>query len=402
MIFWMIFCITLILGSCNESDVNYLTGSTAVPAQVSNVRVDNFPGSAVIRYELPDDINMKYVRATYVVDGVTRDINASFYTDSLLVEGFPSAGEYTVSLYSVSYGGTQSEPVIVNVHPGTPPYLLATKKMGPSFGGLWTVYEYAGKGNLSVGVVKKMDNGQWVQIHMEYSITSKYKLIPVRGQASVPSEFGVFVRDRWGHVSDTVFGSFTPWYEEICDKKLFSNAALPTDEYICHTWGGLSNGNHITKLWDEVTDQDPTFQTRTTTYMPQQFTVNLGKKYQLSRFIMNSRYYKGPPEKFGNVYDMGHPRYFEIWGSVNPNPDGSYDDTWFKIADYESIRPSGLTTKGVPYSEEDKAMARSGEEFMIPEGTPAVQYIRFKTIETWGKTRYMHLHELTPYGSPLE
>jgi hypothetical protein len=392
----------LCFAACSDADVNYLTGSTEVPQQVKIVRVEDLAGKAVIRYELPDDIHMKYVKAVYTVNGASRDVNASFYTDSLLVEGFPEAGEYAVDVYSVSYGGTLSEPVTVKVHPTAPPYRTAVTSITPSFGGMFVEYRNENRENLSVGVLKKMSNGQWVQIHMQYNLNGDSAAFSVRGQESTLSDFGVFVRDRWGHISDTVFASFTPWYEEACDKKLFSNAALPTDEYICHTWNTASQANNIILLWDGVTDlTEPVFHTRTTCEIPQQFTINLGREYQLSRFIVNSRY-GSSGDLVSGVFAAGDPRYFELWGSLSPNPNGSYDNTWFKIGDYESLRPSGMTTAGTPWPDEDRAAGRAGLEYMVPDGTPPVQYIRFRTLQTWGQVKYVHLNELTPFGQRVE
>ena len=342
-----LFYIGVVLAACaDNADLNEPTGSTTPPSQVLNATVKNLPGAAIIYYDLPDDQNLKYVRASYKVDNMIRTVNASFYTDSLVVEGFPTKGEYDVELYSVSYGEAVSTPLVVKVSPDTPPY----QKGGDFY---------------------------------------------VRGLDAVTTDFGIFVRDRWGHLSDTLYVTETPLYEEQCDKSLFRKMALPTDSYECHSWNEVTKGNDMTRLWDGITDTDPCFQTKTTTVMPQWFTFDMGEKYKLSRFVMVSRYYPG---KYGNTFKAGHPKHFELWGSNDPNPDGSFDDSWVLLSEYESVKPSGggvndaLTT-------EDQEAAKNGENFIIPDNAPAVRYIRFKTNDTWGKTRYMHLHELTFFGA---
>lgn len=67
-----------------------------------------------------------------------RTVNASFYTDSLVVEGFPTKGEYDVELYSVSYGEAVSTPLVVKVSPDTPPYqkVRGTLISAETFGGV--------------------------------------------------------------------------------------------------------------------------------------------------------------------------------------------------------------------------------------------------------------------------
>lgn len=184
-------------------------------------------------------------------------------------------------------------------------------------------------------------------------------------------------------------------FEAQCDKSLFRKMALPTDSYECHSWNEVTKGNDMTRLWDGITDADPCFQTKTTTVMPQWFTFDMGENYKLSRFVMVSRYHPG---KYGNTFKAGHPKHFELWGSTNPNPDGSFDDSWVLLSDYESVKPSGGGINDA-LTAEDQEAAKNGENFIIPDNAPAVRYIRFKTNDTWGNTRYMHLHELTFFGA---
>ena len=391
-----LFYIGVVLAACADNvDLNEPTGSTTPPSQVLNATVKNLPGAAIIYYDLPDDQNLKYVRASYKVDNMIRTVNDSFYTDSLVVEGFPTKGEYDVELYSVSYGEAVSTPLVVKVSPDTPPYqkVRGTLISAETFGGIKVNFDNPEKAKLGLGVIKKQAEGIWTQVYMHYT-EAKGGDFYVRGLDAVTTDFGIFVRDRWGHLSDTLYVTETPLYEEQCDKSLFRKMALPTDSYECHSWNEVTKGNDMTRLWDGITDTDPCFQTKTTTVMPQWFTFDMGEKYKLSRFVMVSRYYPG---KYGNTFKAGHPKHFELWGSNDPNPDGSFDDSWV-LSEYESVKPSGggvndaLTT-------EDQEAAKNGENFIIPDNAPAVRYIRFKTNDTWGKTRYMHLHELTFFGA---
>ena len=177
------------LAACaDNADLNEPAGSTTPPAQVLNATVKNLPGAAIIYYDLPDDQNLKYVRASYKVDNMVRTVNASFYTDSLVVEGFPTKGEYDIELYSVSYGEVVSSPLVVKVNPDTPE-----------------------KAKLGLGVIKKQAEGIWTQVYMHYT-EAKGGDFYVRGLDAVTTDFGIFVRDRWGHLSDTLYVTETPLY----------------------------------------------------------------------------------------------------------------------------------------------------------------------------------------------
>lgn len=399
----IIFILTHLGCSESDADKNNPTGSHTIPQQVKEVIVKNFEGGAIIKYELPDDLNMKYVKATYSLrDGKEYNVNASFHVDSLVVEGFPESKEYEVKLYSMSYGETASEPVTVKVHPQMPPYQSISRSLTPSiyFGGLRVVFEGNARNNpVSMGFLKKVD-GRWTQVDAFYTSATSGDFY-LFNQESIESDFGVFVTDRWGNISDTTYVSGEPWFEEECNKNLFKNMALPSDTYECHSWNEITKQNDISKLWDGVTTVDPVFQTKTNTTMPQWFTIDLGKEYNLSRFVMNTRYYPTSTNPYGNAFKNGHPKRFEIWGSNNPNPDGSYDGSWYLISDYTSVKPSGDTPGAT--SEEDKELVRNGEIFLIPPGSPSARYIRFKTNEPWTPaTKYIYMAELTFFGANVE
>ena len=144
------------LAACaDNADLNEPTGSTMPPAQVLNATVKNLPGAAIIYYDLPDDQNLKYVRASYKVDNMVRTVNASFYTDSLVVEGFPTKGEYDIELYSVSYGEVVSSPLVVKVNPDTPPYqkVRGTLVSAETFGGIRVNFDTPEKAPRGLGVI---------------------------------------------------------------------------------------------------------------------------------------------------------------------------------------------------------------------------------------------------------
>src|SRR5690554_673516 len=92
------------------------------PAQVTNPQVENMPGAARITYELPKSDGLLYVKAIYEIrPGVTQEAKASYYTNTIEIEGFGNTGTYEVSLYTVGRDNQESDPVIVQVAPTNPP-----------------------------------------------------------------------------------------------------------------------------------------------------------------------------------------------------------------------------------------------------------------------------------------
>jgi len=88
----------------------------------------------------------------------------------------------------------------------------------------------------------------------------------------------------------------------------------------------------------------------------------------------------------------------EIWGSVDPNSNGSWDDSWTYLMTIESVKPSGLPMGQL--SDEDRQLILDGEEFTFPSDIPPVKYIRFKILETWsGAKNQWFMMEVSFWGS---
>src|SRR5690606_14837771 len=95
-------------------------------------------GAARITYTLPKSTNILYVQAKYLIrEDHYRESKTSFYTDTILVDGFAQAGEYEVELRTVSRANITSDPVVVKVEPLTPNYIRVNEglEISPDFGG---------------------------------------------------------------------------------------------------------------------------------------------------------------------------------------------------------------------------------------------------------------------------
>ena len=107
------------LGACKRNDGFNAPVSTdkTKPGVVTNIKVKNLNGAAYITYNLPNSPNLLYVLAQYNINGKTvRQTKASYYSDTVLVDGFAKSQDYQVTLWSVSRANIQSDPVTVTVH----------------------------------------------------------------------------------------------------------------------------------------------------------------------------------------------------------------------------------------------------------------------------------------------
>lgn len=157
----------------------------------------------------------------------------------------------------------------------------------------------------------------------------------------------------------------TTWVAKTLPGDIGINGSYP----LSHFWdGNTTNFMHST---DPVT-------------LPCTFTWDLGLKAKLSKMKL------WPRNNNDDRWSRGHPRIFEIYGSLNPNPDGSMDDSWTLLGKFECVQPSGNGSKNpweAPTSE-DIALSDSGLDFEFRPGDNAdpsttVRYIRFRSLENF-------------------
>ncbi|MDF2474773.1 MAG: hypothetical protein K0S24_256 [Sphingobacterium sp.] len=199
--------------------------------------------------------------------------------------------------------------------------------------------------------------------------------------------FGSSVSYKSGYLAedngiDTIFVLASEVYPQIrrsiaIDKTKFHEFNLPNDAG--PDWGWV-----ITNLWDNNFGE-PGYHTPGRD-LPLSFTLDMGEQYELSRLKIWQR--------LSGLYNYGNPKRFEVWGSNNPSSDGSWG-SWTKLADFMTRKPSGLPTGSV--SDEDRKVAEQGDDYTFPNEIQAFRYLRFKVLETWGGTNYVHILEITPF-----
>jgi len=359
----------------------------SVPGVVTDIKVVNTNGGATLTYTLPGSKNLLYVKAVYETSkGHTQEVKASYYTNSMDLSCFGDTLEHTVTLYAVSKSEVASAPVTVTVHPLTPPCVLAfrTLKIVPAFGGINIKASNITKADLAiVPLVDTLKNGTWATLDNIYTADSLINT-NVRGLDTITRRYGFYVRDRCGNRSDTLFLTLSPFFEQKLDKKLWSERRLPGDAVTVY-------GTTIQAMWNGQDNHGwPVTFTDESAGSPQTFTIDLGLTSTLSRLKLNSY------EDFGVYYGRGAMKIFQIWGSNNPNPDGSYDASWTKLLDCTVVKPSGSplgTETGA-----DKAAAFAGFQFEFPSGLPAYRYIRIRNLQNWPGSYFMSIVQFTLWG----
>jgi hypothetical protein len=381
----------LLLASCGKKVENepVNTDKTA-PAGVTNVQVENRPGKAKITYAVPADKNLLYVKAEFITtSGKTSESKASYYVDSLIVDGFADTLEHEVKLYSISRSGVQSQPVIVKIKPLEAPIFAVLRSLQAvnAFGGFNIVAGNPTGGDISIIVLTKNvfkeyeANNNWSVFTNEKNIMTK-----VRGMDTVTVSIGFFVRDRWGNSTDTVYKDVTPIYEVQLNPSNFKALPLPGDA------PQVTNGAKLEFAWDNRLgwpNTSFTDQSKGGTG-PHIISFDLGATAKLSRVWIR------PYPEGARWYYLTTMKRFEIWGATNPSATGALDNTWTLLGSYEVVKPSAL-----PYGTDnalDQATASAGFNWDIDLNAPKVKFLRVRCLENFAGGTAQSINEIKVYG----
>lgn len=386
-------CLCCSFVGCQSELIDWQPGTDKdAPGIVTNVTVENLPGAAKLTYDLPNDKDLAYVEAVYKINGKTQRTSASVYTNNLTVVGFGSTDPQNIQLYCVDRSGNYSSKVDVVANPTTPPVyaILESLKMEASFGGVSYTWDNPSNANISLGILAEDADGIMKEIETVYtsSANGSFKL---RGLEAEPTNFGVYVRDRWNNLSDTLYTELTPLFETKIDAKPFKILRLPRDENDNGQLKNLFDGNIALGMYT----------TAEVSLSPVFFTIDLGKPVILSRYKLWHR--------SSNPYANCSPKLWKVYGSLTPdfsNTDenywvNEYQASWELLSDVNSValyKPSGDDLQN---TDDDLAAAKAGFDIECTNMAP-VRYIRFEISENWVMPVRSVIGELELYGSYVE
>jgi len=386
-----LFLLTIVLSlfainSCKEDIKEPLTKDSTPPGALKSIEIKSIPGGADISYIVPADKDFLYSEAVYTLsNGEKVNTRSSYYSNSIQVVGFGDTKEYEIKLYAVDRSGNHSAPVVVKITPEVPPVksVYETIEMVPAFGGVQYTWTNANNAPLAFILLAKDSLGKFYTEQTVYSgITEGH--YSIRGFKPKENTFGIVIRDRWDNFSDTLKMDLTPMFEIELDKSKFNKIILDNDANL-DAWEGKYE-----RMYDGIVGgTNSMMHTYAGTGWPQVFTIDLGVEAKLSRFIVYQR------QNF--PYTHGNFRIFEIYGRADEPPTDGRWDGWIKLRDCLAIKPSQQGGD----ADEDAKHLKEGDEFAFTLDAPTVRYVRFKILETWGVTGFIHCSEITFFGQSM-
>lgn len=388
---------TVLFFACQEEEKHHPYGADGVaPGKVVIDNIVNVPGGATIYFSAPNDDDVLYVRANYEDDrGNKREVKASAVMDSLVVLGYGKTGDFNVELYAVDRGENASDVTNANISPLNPPVqtIFPTLTGEVDYGGVRVSYENPTKAEVSLNILK-FDVERDEYVYRESFFTSQSEgEYSFRGFESVQSQFGVYVEDKWGNVSDTLFFEVTPIPDEFLDKSKFSIFKIQGDKSFSEY------GFDANQMWDKRWSDQWNCGHTNFEPLPHYLTIDLGTKVKLSRFKL---YQRGGSE----LYKHGNPQHFKIYGALDVNDLPPYDANnptagWTLLKECFSFKPSGLPIGQT--TSEDHEFQNKGEDFEFDiDNLVEIRYIRIENIDTWGDQIVSVIGELSFWGEITE
>ncbi|WP_308992378.1 DUF5000 domain-containing lipoprotein [Mariniflexile litorale] len=383
--------ILIIFGICisacsEEIAVGQPPLESIAPGLVTNLNAISVPGGAFITFTPPIDEDLLYTKAVYSRrKGEITEYRSSLYSDTLKIEGFGNTNDQVIKIIAVDRSRNESEPVSITITPLEPAVnvIAQTLDVKPDFGGITNTW--TNEGNAEISLVLEEEDlllGELAELETFYSKATNGKF-SVYGLDTIPKTIQYHFEDRWQNRSEIQTFTITPFYETEYEKSRFAFIDLPGDGPHHGGWKG-------TNIWND-TNENPGYSSQGGQGIwPQSITIDLGTAGLISRMTVYQRV-----ESDNYVYAEGNLKKFEVWGAETLDTSGNWD-SWTKLGDFESIKPSGLPFG--TFSDEDEFIAKNGENFSFPASNPKVRYLRILVTETWAGGDNFQIMELDIFG----
>ncbi len=385
-----IFIVMFCFSACYDKNKD-----TTAPDPVSDIQIIPTNGGAILKYKLPDNNDLLYVKASYM-NSLGKNVfrTASYYQNQIEIEGFNDNKEHDVTIQVFDISNNASKPVSVKVVPLVSNINLVQSniKIAPDFGGVSLTWDNPCEKTVFIYLSYKDAEGHEITKIIPSS-RAKDRFI-VRGMKSTEKEFFVQVEDFWGNKTEKVSkGSFTPIFEEKIDKSKWTLI------------GSLSiNGNawegKTVNIWDDVidtkesnTDNSYAIITRGNNggqlNFPLDIVIDLHAKVVVNRITLWQRafwygndtqyfYYQGENVKSFSLYISNDK---EIWTKVG----------YFSLDDPKDEKGN------VPVDAIKAAI--EGHNFDLEQHTPEFRYLKFSIDENFGSENNVCISEISLFGT---
>lgn len=383
-------------GSCNSDDEN---NDVTPPGKLTVTEVIPTHGGAKIVYTLPDDNDILFVKAKYTTTlGQEVFKSASYYTDTIDLDGFNDTRAHQVALYVVDRNNNHSEAVSVEVTPFESYIYLVQENLilTAGFGEIKVDWENTEGKTVHVKIVYSSESGTDSTI-----FSSKLKVFnsSIRNLDSVDYTITSVVKDNYENSTGrNIEGVLKPRFEEKIDKSTWT--LVPTLSVDANAWEGVTEN-----FWDgvidicTVADDNSYFMINRddnggSLNYPLDIVIDFNKQVVVNRFRVWQRAFDYNNRTADNVSDI--PYYYQVENLRAFNLYASQDkETWILLGEFDIGDPKD-EDGNVPAEAIQEAI--DGHEFNLAEPSQPFRYLKFAITANYGSDTYVNGSEITLYG----
>lgn len=366
-------------------------GSAEKPKPITNAWFEPIIGGCIIYYDLPKDESVHSVKAEYTLSTGQKITRASsFFSDSMIIDGFNDDREHEVKLSSVNFDGVSSDPYVVNIRTlgSQLDEIVKTFKISPNFSSAKLTWN--NETGIYTQIVLEIITKDKTVVQTEFRMNEGMDEMWIRNLSNEEYSFVAYVKDRYGNMSPKAdLGSIIPFIDYKLDKSNWTH--VPDSELP----EGMENADFVfqegrlTKFWDDIIDLISLNNLNifySSQGFPFSYFIDLGRNVKMSKVRIWQRENRGSSTPY--YYTGQNVKTFELWISKD------------KI-NWEMVRRATILVPPNPTTALEEA--RTGHEFIIydddPHFTPEFRYLQFKGIESFGmEDQYACLSEITLYG----
>lgn len=379
--------------SCKKEELDSIP-----PGPVTVLEVEPTNGGAIIKYQLPDDSDLLYVRAEYT-NALEENVFkvGSRYTNSIEVDGFIEAGTYPVRIYAVDQANNKSEVTSIDINPLKSFIFLVQEsiKLEPDLGGVKISWENPSAKTVFVYLYYYDGSKENERI---LSSGKTEESFVVRGMDSISYDFSVIVEDFEGNKTEKVFiERLKPKFEEKIDKATWTLvSALSVDG---NAWEGKT-----VNFWDDVVDTKESSADNSYFIInrdnnggilnfPLDIVIDLNKQIILNRLIVWQRAFWYTPGSNGAsddyyYYQNENMRSFDLYASNDKQE-------WRLLGSFDIGDPKD-EDGNIPADKIQEAI--DGHEFELNETSEPFRYLKFSITSGYGSETNVCGSEITLYG----
>ena len=382
------FILATIIACSNNDDID-----TIAPGSISNITITPTNGGGIIKYSLPSDDDILYVKAVYTNSQGEQVFRVSSKQNSSIeINGLNQSEPVNVKLYVIDLNENISEAVEIDFTPLKSFIFLVQEsiQINPDLGGVKISWNNIASKTVFVYVHIVENATESVRI---LSSNNAQESIFIRGLASKELTFSTKVEDFDKNITELEEkGKYTPLFEEKIDKSTWTLVS-----------GQSINGNayegKTVNFWDDVvdtveTDADNSYFIITrdnnggSLNFPLDIVIDFNKNVKIQRFKVWQRafWYNGGGVTYH--YQEENIKSFNLYSSTDAQ-------TWNLLGQFDIGDPRDASGN-IPTTAFQEAI--DGHDFSLPNTSEAFRYLKMEITSNYGSTSITVGSEITLFG----